>query len=46
MKKQISTFAAGMLTTALIGGLGVTALAATGAMTITVDSINIQVDEA
>ena len=42
MKKL--SFAAGMLTMALIGGLGVTALAATGQMTITVDPVNIQVN--
>lgn len=44
MKKRIPTFLAGALTTALIGGLGISALAASGAMTITVDPINIQVN--
>lgn len=43
MKKSLP-FLAGMLTAALIGGLGVTALAASGAMTITVDPINVQVN--
>lgn len=43
MKKSLP-FLAGMLTTALIGGLGVTALATTGTMTITVNPINIQVN--
>lgn len=44
MKKRIPTFLSGMLTMALIGGLGVTAMAATGQMTITVDPISIQVN--
>lgn len=44
MKKRLPTFLSGMLTMALIGGLGVTALAATGQMTITVDPVNIQVN--
>lgn len=44
MKKRLPPFAAGMLTAALIGGLGLSALAATGQMTITVDPINIQVN--
>lgn len=44
MKKRLPTFLSGMLTAALIGGLGVTALAATGQMTITVDPVNIQVN--
>lgn len=44
MKKQLPTFLAGMLTTALICGLTVSALAATGQLTITVDPINIQVN--
>ena len=46
MKKQISTFAFGMLTMALIGSLGVGALAAASQFTITVDPINIQVNGA
>lgn len=46
MKKQIPTFLAGMFTMALVGSLGVGALAATGQMTITVDPINIQVNGA
>lgn len=44
MTKRIPTFLAGMLTTALIGSLGVTALAATGQLTISVAPINIQVN--
>lgn len=44
MKKRIPPFLSGMLTMVLIGGMGVTALAATGQMTITVDPINIQVN--
>lgn len=44
MKKRLPPFAAGMLTAALIGGLGLSALAASGQMTITVDPINIQVN--
>ena len=40
MKKQISTFAFGMLTMALIDSLGVVALAATGQLTITVAPVN------
>lgn len=44
MKKQSSAFLSGMFVTALIGGLAVSALAATGAMTITVDPINVQVN--
>lgn len=46
MKKQISTFAFGMLTMALIGSLGVGALAAASQFTITVDPINIQINGA
>lgn len=46
MKKKLPTFIAGMLTMALVWGLTVTALAATGQLTITVDPINIQADEA
>lgn len=46
MRKRIPTFIAGMLTTALIGSLGVGALAATGQLTLTVDPINIQVNGA
>lgn len=42
--KRIPSFAAGMLTMALIGSLGVGALAATGSFTITVDPINVQVN--
>lgn len=42
--KRIPTFLAGMLTAAVIGGLGVGALAASGQLTITVDPINIQVN--
>lgn len=44
MTKRIPTFLAGMFTTALIGSLGVTALAATGQLTISVAPINIQVN--
>lgn len=44
MKKQLPSFAAGMLTMALIGGLAVSALAASGSFTITVDPINVQVN--
>lgn len=44
MKKRIPSFAAGMLTMALIGGLAVSALAASGSFTITVDPINVQVN--
>lgn len=44
MKKRLPPFMAGMLTMALVGSIGVSALAATGAMTITVDPINIQVN--
>lgn len=46
MKKRIPTFVAGMLTMALIGSTGLTALAATGQLTITVDPVNIQVNGA
>ena len=42
--KRIPSFAAGMLTMALIGSLGVGALAASGSFTITVDPINVQVN--
>lgn len=44
MKKHVPSFVAGVLTMALVGSLGIGALAATGAMTITVDPINIQVN--
>lgn len=44
MKRQIPAFLSGMLTAALIGILSVSALAASGQMTITVDPINIQVN--
>lgn len=44
--KRIPTFLAGMLTAAVIGGLGVGALAAASQFTITVDPINIQVNGA
>lgn len=43
MKKRISAFAAGMLTAAMLGSLGLGALAA-GGYTITVEPINIQVN--
>ena len=42
--KRIPTFLAGMLTAAVIGGLGVGALAASGQLTISVDPVNIQVN--
>ena len=42
--KRILTFLAGMLTAAVISGLGVGALAASGQLTITVDPINILVN--
>lgn len=44
MKKHIPSFAAGMLTMALVGSLGIGALAASGSFTITVDPINVQVN--
>ena len=44
MKKRVPPFLAGMLTMSLIGSIGMSALAASGAMTITVDPINIQVN--
>lgn len=44
MKKHMPSFVAGSLTMALIGSLGIGALAASGAMTITVDPINVQVN--
>lgn len=46
MKKRIPTFVAGMVTMALIGSIGFTALATTGQLTITVDPVNIQVNGA
>ena len=42
--KKLSPFLAGMLTMAAVSSLGVSALAATGHMTITVDPINVQVN--
>lgn len=44
MKKRIPTFLAGMVTMAVLGGVTVTALAAAGSFTITVDPVNIQVN--
>lgn len=44
MKKRIPGFLAGMVTMAVIGGVTVTALAAAGSFTITVDPVNIQVN--
>ena len=44
--KRIPTFLAGMLTMALVGGLGASALAASGQLTITVDPVNVQVNGA
>lgn len=44
MKKQLPTFFSGVLVTTLALGLSITALAATGQLTITVDPINIQVN--
>lgn len=44
MKKQIPSFAAGVLTMALVSSLGIGALAVSAAMTITVDPINVQVN--
>lgn len=46
MKSKISGFFAGVLSTLLVGSIGVSALAATGQLTITVDPINIQVNGA
>lgn len=42
--KHLPSFAAGMLTMALVGSVSVGALAATGQLTITVDPVNIQVN--
>lgn len=44
MKKYLPGFLAGVCTTILLGSFGLTALAASGAMTITVDPIDIQVN--
>ncbi|MDB7829108.1 stalk domain-containing protein [Intestinimonas butyriciproducens] len=44
MRKRMIPFVSGMLTMALIGTLSIGALAASGAMTITVDTIDIQVN--
>ena len=44
MKKRFPTFVAGMLTTALIGTLAVSAFAAAGQLTITVNPINVRVN--
>lgn len=44
MKRRIPSFIAGMAAMAAVGSLSVGALAAAGAMTITVDPINIQVN--
>lgn len=41
MKKRISPFIAGMLTTAILGFLGITALAATGAVTFNVSNLSL-----
>lgn len=46
MRKKLLPFIAGVLTTAIVGSLGITALAATGQLSITVDPINIQVNGA
>ena len=42
--KKFSSFIAGVLTTAIVGSISISALAASGAMTISVDPINIQVN--
>lgn len=42
--KKFSSFIAGVLTTAIVGSISISALAASGAMTISVNPINIQVN--
>ena len=42
--KKFPSFLAGVLTTAIIGSLSISALAASGVMTISVNPINIQVN--
>lgn len=44
MKKNLSAFMSGVLATTLVFGIGTSALAASGKLTITVDPINIQVN--
>ena len=44
MKRNIPAFLSGTLTTALVGTIAVSALAASGRMTIEVDPINVQVN--
>ena len=44
MKRNIPAFLSGALTTALVGTIAVSALAASGRMTIEVDPINVQVN--
>lgn len=41
MKKQIPVFLAGMLTTVLVGGLVVTALASSGAVTFNASNLSL-----
>ena len=44
MKHRLPSFFTGMLTMALVGSLGMGAIAATGQLTITVYPVSIQVD--